>query len=162
MPVVRRFLLLPALERLAEQPVLVVQPIAGRRLPHRRHRVEETGRQAPQPAVAQRRIDLLLQQVGQVDVLLRQRLLDGVVPAQVEQVVPRQPANQKLHRDVVHVALRFGAFARRRLRGQLLGQRRTDGFPPLMLRHLLCGTEAEPLPLAGKRRQKSILLERRL
>jgi len=49
---------------------------------------------APQPAVAQCRIGFLLEQIRQLDILLRQRLFDGVVPAQVNQVIRRQAANQ--------------------------------------------------------------------
>ncbi|MNV38416.1 hypothetical protein D3C71_1299680 [compost metagenome] len=162
LPVIRRFLLLAVAKRLAEQPVLVIQPVAGGRLFHCGHRIQETGRQTPQPAIAQRRIGFLLQQIRQLDVLLRQCLLDGVIPAQVNQVVGRQATNQKLHRNVVHVAQRLTAFARCRLRSQLLGQRRAYRLPPLVLSHLLCRTEAKLLPLTGQCRQESILFKRRL
>ncbi len=63
LPVIGRFNLLAIIERLAEQAILIVQSVAGGGLPHRCHRIHVAGGQPPQPAVAQRRIDLLLQQL---------------------------------------------------------------------------------------------------
>ena len=97
MPVVRRFHLMAVSEGLAEQAVLVVQTVADRRLADGRHGVQEAGRQTSQAAVAQRRVNLFFQQVGQVNVVFFQDLTDLLIPAKVQQVVTRQTANQEFH-----------------------------------------------------------------
>ena len=136
-PVIRRFHLLTVSEGLTEQTVLVVQAVTGRRLADGGHRIQEAGRQTAQAAVAQRRIGLFFQQVGQLDVVRLQRLAHSFIPAQVEQVITGQATDQELHRNVVNVALSFNGF-RRRLRRQKLRQRAADRAPPLALGHL-CG-----------------------
>lgn len=80
-----------------EQAILVVETVTGRRLPHRRHGVEEAGCQTSQATVTQRRVSLFFQQIGEVDIVAFQRVADALVPAQVEQVVAGQTTNQKLH-----------------------------------------------------------------
>ena len=70
-PVVRLLVLPAVLDRLAEDAVLVAQPVAHGRELQRRHRVEEAGRQPPEPAVAQAGVGLLLEQLEPVEVLLR-------------------------------------------------------------------------------------------
>ena len=62
-PVVGLFVLPAVLDRLAKDAVFVAQTVAHGGKLHRGHRVEETGRQAPEPAVAQAGIRLLLQAV---------------------------------------------------------------------------------------------------
>ena len=89
MPVVRRFHLVAVSKRLTEQAVLVVQAVANRRLADGRHGVKEAGRQASQSAVAQRRINLFFQQVGQVNVVFFKDVTDLLIPAEVQQVVAR-------------------------------------------------------------------------
>ena len=137
-PVIRRFHLLAISERLAEQAVLVVQAVAGRRLSHGGHRIKETCRQTTEAAVAQARVDFLFQQVGQVNVMRLKLIADLLIPAEVEQVVAGQATNQKLHGDIVYVALSFGRF-HYRLSRQQLGQRAAYGAPPLTLGHLGSG-----------------------
>ena len=137
-PVVRGFLLLAIVKGLAEQTILVIEAVAGRRLPHGRHGVEEAGCQTAQAAVTQRRVGLFFQQIGEVDVIAFQRVAYALVPAQVEQVVAGQATNEKLHRDVVNVTLSLRWFCHR-LRRQKFRQRSADGAPPLTLRHLGSG-----------------------
>ena len=137
-PVVRGFHLLAIVKGLAEQTILIVEAVTGRRLPHRRHGVEEAGCQTSQAAVTQRRVCLFFQQIGEVDVVAFQRVADALVPAQVEQVVAGQATNQKLHRDVVNVTLSLRRF-RYRLRRQKFRQRSADRAPPLTLCHLGSG-----------------------
>ena len=97
MPVVRRFHLMAIGKRLTEQAILIVQAIANRRLADGRHGVEETGRQTSQTAVAQRRVNLFFQQVGQVNVVFFKDVTNVLIPAEVQQVVARQAANQEFH-----------------------------------------------------------------
>ena len=97
MPVVRRFHLMAVSEGLTEQAVLVVQTVTNRRLADGRHGIQETGRQTPQATVAQRRVNLFFQQIGQVNVVFFKNVTNLLIPAEVQQVVARQTANQELH-----------------------------------------------------------------
>ena len=69
-PVVRLLVLPAVLDGLPEDAVLVAQPVAHGRELHRGHRVEEARGQAPEPAVAQAGVGLLLEQAEPVEVLL--------------------------------------------------------------------------------------------
>ena len=137
-PVIRRFNLLAICERLTEQTILIIQAIAGCRLANGRHGVEETCRQTAQTAVAEARINLFFQQIGQVNVMSLQLIAHPLIPTQIQQVVAGQTTDQKLHRDIVDVTLPFGGF-RHRLSGQQLGKRTAYGVPPLTLGHLRSG-----------------------
>ncbi len=161
MPVVRGFHLLAAGKRLAEQAILIVEAIAGRRLADRCHRVEEAGRQAAQAAVTQRRIDLLLQQIGEVDIVAFQHLAHLLIPAEVQQVVAGQTANQELHRDIVYVALAFYRL-RRGLGVQQFGERAANGLPPLARGHLFGGNYTNTLPLTRQCSLKLCFVKGRL
>ena len=67
-------LVLPAvLDGLSEDAVFVAQPVAHGRELHRRHRIEEARRQAPEPAVAQARVGLLLEQLEPVEAAFARR-----------------------------------------------------------------------------------------
>ena len=95
-PVIRRFLLFAVAERLTEQTILVTQAIPDRRLIDRGHRVEETGRQTTEPAVAKTRIDFLLQQVTQFTPVFSDHVGHDIGTIQADQVIQRQAADQKL------------------------------------------------------------------
>ncbi len=90
-------------DRLAEHAELVAHAVAEGRHAEGRHRVEEAGRQPAEAAVAERRIGLVLEQVGQralaADAFLRRR-------HEVERVerVGERPPHQELHRQVVDAA----------------------------------------------------------
>ena len=161
MPVVRRFHLMPVGKRLTEQAVLVVQTIADRRLADGRHGVKETGCQTSQAAVAQRRVNLFFEQVGQVNVVFFEDVTDVLIPAKVQQVVARQTANQEFHRDIVHVTLAFNRL-RHRLSIQLLCERTAHGLPPLVRRHLVCSMKAKTLPLTRQGSLELSFVEGRL
>ena len=100
-PVVRLFLLPAVLDRLPEDAVFVAQPVAHGRELHRRHRVEEAGRQAPEPAVAQARVGLLFEQLEPIEVLLLDGLLRERIEQEVGDVVGQRAADEELHREVV-------------------------------------------------------------
>src|SRR5437899_1502740 len=69
-PVVRVFDLEAFLDRLPENAVFVTQAIAHRRDPERGERIDEAGRQAPEPAIAQTGIGFLFEQREPVEILL--------------------------------------------------------------------------------------------
>ena len=66
-PVVRLLALPAVLDGLFEDAVFVSQAVAHGRQLHGRHRVQEAGRQSAEPAIAQRRVRLLLEQLDPVD-----------------------------------------------------------------------------------------------
>ena len=93
---------LPAvLDRLPEHAVLVAEPVAHGGQLHRRHRVEEAGREPPEAAVAEAGVGLLLEEAEPVEVLLRDDLLRDRIEQQVHDVVRERAADQELHRQVV-------------------------------------------------------------
>ena len=94
---------LPAvLDLLAEHAVLVAQAVADRRDLQRRQRVEKTGGQPAQPAVAQPRVGLLLEQRLPVLAGVRSEVVaDELLDLKVGDVVRQRPADQELHRKVV-------------------------------------------------------------
>lgn len=96
MPVVGRFPLLTCNEGLAEQTVLIIQPIADGRLAYGRHRIHIAGGQTAQAAVAQRRIHLVLQYIGKANLITVEHCLDGIVPAEIKQVIAGQTTQQEL------------------------------------------------------------------
>lgn len=91
MPVVRCFPLLTFDEGLTKQAILIVKTMADGRLAYGRHRVHIAGGQTAQAAVAQRRIHLVLQYIGKVDLITLEHCLDGIVPTEVKQVIAGQP-----------------------------------------------------------------------
>ena len=100
-PVVRLFVLPAVLDGLAEHAVFVTQPVAHGRELHRGHRVEEAGRQAPEPAVAQARVGLLFEQAEPIEVLLLDGLPGERIEQEVRDVVGQRAADEKLHREIV-------------------------------------------------------------
>ena len=100
-PVVRVLPLPAVLDRLPEHAVLVAQPVAHGRQLHRRHRVEEAGREPPEAAVAEAGVGLLLEEAEPVEVVLRDDLPRDRIEQQVHDVVGERAADQELHRQVV-------------------------------------------------------------
>ena len=68
-PVVRLFVLPAVADGLLEDAVFVPQAVTHRRQLHRRHRVEEAGRQPAEAAIAEAGVRFLLEQCRAVDVL---------------------------------------------------------------------------------------------
>ena len=85
-PVVGPLVLPAVLDRLREDAVLVAEPVAHRGQLQGGHRVEEAGRQAPEPAVAEPGVRLLLEQREPVEPLL----LGNAGDVRVEQQVRRR------------------------------------------------------------------------
>ena len=97
-----RPLLLPTVtDQLLEYAVLVAQSVAHGRQLHRRHRVEKTGREPPEPAIAEARIRLLLEHAEPIDVLLPGEIRKDPVEHQAGDVVRQRPSDQELHRQVI-------------------------------------------------------------
>jgi hypothetical protein len=100
-PVVGLLDLLAVDDRLPEDPVFVADSVAHRRDAEGRHRVEEARREAPEAAVAEPGVVLLL--AHRVEILAevreaRTRLLEH---PEVRQPVAQQTPEQVLHREVV-------------------------------------------------------------
>ena len=105
---------LPAFDdRLREHAVLVADAVAERRQAERGHRIQETGRQPAQAAVAQGGVGFVLFDVLELLRLLRQRCGGLSLQIQRGQRVAQRAPHQELHRQVMHPP----AAALRRLRG---------------------------------------------
>ncbi len=104
---------------LFKQAVFIADAAAVARIPQGRERIEKTGGEASEPPVAETGIRLLLLDRFQIPAQLLQSLADRVVHAQVQQIVPEQAANEKLHRKIIHLLfpvrliglIRFGPLA---------------------------------------------------
>ena len=101
-PLVRLLHLPPALDLLVEHPELVADAIAVPGDVQGSHRVEVAGRQPPEAAVAEARVDLLLEEVGELEIEHLHRVARDVVHAEVDQVVRQGPSHQELGGQVVH------------------------------------------------------------
>ena len=92
---------LPAVgEFLLEDAELVADAVADRRALQRGHRVQVAGRQPAQPAVAQARFALTVQDHVEVLAEIGQRLTRLRLDAQIEQVVAQLRAHQELRGQV--------------------------------------------------------------
>src|SRR5262249_60232687 len=72
---------------LVEDAELVAQAVAVAGVAERRHRVQVAGRQPPEAAAAEAGVDLLLQDVLELDVELRQRLARPLVEPEADEAV---------------------------------------------------------------------------
>ena len=100
-PVLRRLLLPAVANDLAEQAVVVADAVAVRGDLKGRHAVHETGGEAAEAAVAERRVRFDPPKFGQVDAELVQRLGHRLGDAEIGHRVEQQPADQELERQVV-------------------------------------------------------------
>ena len=100
-PVIRVLDLLAVLDLLVEHSVLVTDTVTVARQFQRRHRVEETGRQAPQTAVTEAGIELDFSDFLYVLSEFIQRLLELLVQAEIEHGVAEGASDQKLQREVI-------------------------------------------------------------
>jgi hypothetical protein len=95
-------LMLPTLaELLAEDAVVVAQTEADRRVLQRGERLEEAGGEATEAAVAEAGVDLGVEDRGQVESELGERVVGDPPQAGGAQAVGEQPAGQVLERQVV-------------------------------------------------------------
>ena len=100
-PVVRLFVLPAVLNSLTKDAVFVTQTVAHGGKLHRGHRVEETGGQAPEPAVAKAGVGFRFKQAEPIEVLLLDRLPGDGVEQEVRHIVGQRAADEKLHRKVI-------------------------------------------------------------
>ena len=90
--------MLPAvLDGLFEHPVFVAQPITYRRQLHGRHRVEETCRQAPEPAVPEASVGFLVDQAQPIEVALPGGALYQRIEQEVRDIIGQRAPDQKFH-----------------------------------------------------------------
>ena len=94
--------LTPVDEGLPEDAVLVPDAVADARHVHGGERVDETGGQAAEAAVAEARLDLLSAHGGDVDAALLERVLGHVHEVGGQQVVAELAAEQVLRGEVAH------------------------------------------------------------
>ena len=97
-PGVGGFDLIPILELLAKDAIVVAQPIAHGRDLHRGHGIQEAGGETAQPAIAQPGIRLLLRQLHQVQPLALEHLTRDRLDQEIGQVVGQRATDQELHR----------------------------------------------------------------
>ena len=100
-PVLRRFLLPAAADDLAEQAVVVADAVAVRGDGQRRHAVHETGGEAAEAAIAERRVGLDPAQVRKIDAELVERFRHRLRDAEIGQGVEQQAADQELERKII-------------------------------------------------------------
>ena len=100
-PVVGLLVLPAVLNRLTKDAVFVPQTVAHGGKLHRGHRVEETGGQAPEPAVAKARIRFRFKQAEPIEVLLLDPLLGDGIEQEVCHIVGQRATEEKLHRKVI-------------------------------------------------------------
>ena len=67
----------------------------------RRHGIEEAGGEAPEPAIAEARIGLLIQEAQPVETVFPDGFGDHRVEQEVGDVVGQRPADQEFHRQVI-------------------------------------------------------------
>ena len=104
-PLVGDGLLLVVDKALAEEAVVVVEAHAVAGEAQRGDGIQEACGQTAQAAVAQRRLDLKLLDLVEVMARRSELLLDLVIDAEINHVVDKQLADQKLGRDVVELFL---------------------------------------------------------
>ena len=102
-PRVGLFVLHAILKGLMEQTEVVPQTHAVAGQVERCQRVEETGSQTPQAAVAQRRLRLYLFNIGKALSRSSQCRPGFVVQPQIDEVVGQQLANEKFGADIVQL-----------------------------------------------------------
>ena len=100
-PVVRRFDLLAVDDLLTEHAILVTDTVAEARNAERRHRIEKTGGEPPEAAVAEGRVRFDIDQHVHIDAEIRERFLHLIVDAERQQRVRKRAADQEFHRQVV-------------------------------------------------------------
>ncbi len=105
MPVVDRFHLEPVFDFLIEQAIAVFDAVAVKRHIVYHGRIQKTGREPAQPAVADHRRRQVLQ-LGDVPPPVLQHQGNLVQYAQRMQVMVHHPANQVFRRKVVRLAVR--------------------------------------------------------
>ena len=72
-PVLRKFLLPAIFDDLAEQPVIIADPIAARRNPERRHAIHKAGGEPPETAITQGRVGLGQSHAIEIDTEITER-----------------------------------------------------------------------------------------
>ena len=100
-PVVRFLDLAAVHDLLAEDAVVVAEPVAHAGEVQRRHRVDVARGETAKAAVAESRVGLVVSQAVPVDAVFLQRLAAELVGLQVDDVVAEKSANQELERHVV-------------------------------------------------------------
>ncbi len=89
------------LDGLAEDAVLISQAVAHGGELHGRRRFNEACCEAPQPAVSQACVRLLLRDLNDTELLVLEDLLCKRAKQQVHHVIRQRPPSEKLHRKII-------------------------------------------------------------
>ena len=137
-PVVRRLFLSAIDNILFKHPVVVADAVTASRQTQRRQGVKEASRQAAQTAVAKPGVILFIDQLFEIEPHLRQRAAHIVINAQRQQRIREGAADQKLHRQIVHLA-------------HFLGELRAVGAQPALHHAIANGKQrgVKPFMLVG-------------
>src|SRR5205823_129567 len=100
-PLVGPLDLVAVLDLLIEHAELVADAVAVAGDVERGHRIEEAGGEPAETAVAQPRVHLLLEEIGDVEADHPHRLASGLVEAEIEQVREQRPPHEELGGEVV-------------------------------------------------------------
>ena len=106
-PAVRVLDLVPVLDALLENAVLVAEAVADRRHAQCGHGFEEARRQTTEPAIAEACVHLLLADVLEIEADGGEGGVDRIQHVQVQHIVPQTAPHEELQRQVVD-ALHLG------------------------------------------------------
>ena len=101
-PVLGIFVLPAVLDGLSEQAVVVTYSIADRRDIERRHAVHETGGEAPEAPVAERRVGLQRPQRVEIDSKIGEGGAHRLRQTEIGERVDQQPPDQKFQREIIN------------------------------------------------------------
>src|SRR5574337_287933 len=100
-PVVRFFFLVPTINGLPEQAILIVDAVPVSRYTHGGQRVQKTGRQATETAISQRGFRFAFQHVIEIDAHRTERLPARIEYSQITQVISQGLAQEEFHGEIM-------------------------------------------------------------
>ena len=101
-PILGIFVLPAVLDGLSEQAVVITYSIADRGDIERRHAVHETGGEAPEAPIAERRVGLQRPQRVEIDAKIGEGRAHRLRQTQIGERVDQQPPDQKLEREIIN------------------------------------------------------------
>ncbi len=144
-PLVSPLHLMPTNDVLSEDAELIADAVTDSGVAEGGHRVEEASCQSAQAAIPEPGVGLHLEQVGQGDAQLRQRLAGRVHHPERKEVVPERATEQVLGGEVadsLDVSLVVGALGRYPTFGESVAHGHSDSHEPVQR------SRALPQPLA--------------
>ena len=133
-PIVRALLLPAVLNFLLKDAVLIAQAIAHRGQLHRGHRVEETGGETAETAIAQASVRLLVEDLPPLAAIAFETRSDDRIEQEIHDIVAKRTADKKLDRDVIdplRILARIGLMGAQPTVGKNVSDRARGGLVPL-------------------------------